>query len=126
MLKDDNVIYPPLVEQAYSLAHTHNVQITKAETYKAMIAAGMIDQQGKPTRTALDTGLIEKQPLNSFQAFLAENPVFIDYDRKHFQLIDGRWCADLETMLDVAHRIIDGGINGNKHHAQQLIDQYEK
>ncbi len=55
-----NIVYPPLVEQAYQMMKKLNKNVSKQEVYKKLIETNMIDQQGKPTKWALDNGLVSE------------------------------------------------------------------
>lgn len=55
-----NVIYPPLVEQMYKFMHEIDKNVTKQDVYKKAIENNMIDQQGNPTKWALDNGLVSE------------------------------------------------------------------
>lgn len=52
------IIYPPLVEQAYQLMKKHNKKLSKQEIYKKLIEINMIDQHGNPTKWAINNGLV--------------------------------------------------------------------
>ena len=55
-----NIVYPPLVEQAYQMMKQLNKNVPKQEIYKKLIEINMIDQQGNPTKWALDNGLVSE------------------------------------------------------------------
>ena len=55
-----NIVYPPLVEQAYQMMKQLNKNVSKQEIYKKLIEINMIDQQGNPTKWALDNGLVSE------------------------------------------------------------------
>jgi len=91
-----NIIYPPLVEESLSYHFSDNkiVLEDKVLMYQSMIEAGVIDEQGFPTKEALEKGWVkdfyEKEQL-SFDDFLALYPIFKSYDKRNFYLIDGFW-----------------------------------
>ena len=55
-----NIVYPPLVEQAYQMMKQLNKNVSKQEIYKKLIEINMIDQQGNPTKWALDNELVSE------------------------------------------------------------------
>lgn len=61
MTDDINIIYPPLVEQAFEI--TQKVDrlkgISKAELYKELVSEGLLDENGNPTKMALEQGLVQ-------------------------------------------------------------------
>ncbi|MCI6762526.1 MAG: hypothetical protein MR599_06590 [Lactobacillus johnsonii] len=59
-MKNMNIVYPPLVEQAYQMMKQLNKNVSKQEIYKKLIEINMIDQQGNPTKWALDNGLVSE------------------------------------------------------------------
>ena len=59
-MKNMNIVYTPLVEQAYQMMKHLNKNVSKQEIYKKLIEINMIDQQGNPTKWALDNGLVSE------------------------------------------------------------------
>ena len=59
-MKNTNIVYPPLVEQAYQMMKQLNKNVSKQEIDKKLIEINMIDQQGNPTKWALDNGLVSE------------------------------------------------------------------
>lgn len=57
-----NIIYPPLVEQMYKFMHEKDKSLTKQDVYKKAIEINFIDQQGNPTKWALEQGYIKEMP----------------------------------------------------------------
>lgn len=57
-----NIIYPPLVEQMYKFMRQAGMNVTKQDVYKKAIEANMIDQQGNPTKWAIEQGYITEFP----------------------------------------------------------------
>lgn len=57
-----NIIYPPLVEQMYTFMRQAGMNVTKQDIYKKAIEANMIDQQGNPTKEAIEKGYIQEVP----------------------------------------------------------------
>lgn len=62
MTDDFNVIYPPLVEQAFEFTQKVDglKDITKAELYKKLVIEGLLDENGNPTKKALEQGLVKQ------------------------------------------------------------------
>lgn len=62
MTDDFNVIYPPLVEQAFDLVCKVNgfEDISKAEVYKELVAEGLLNENGKPTEKAILSGFVKQ------------------------------------------------------------------
>lgn len=59
-MKNMNIVYPSLVEQAYQMMKQLNKNVSKQEIDKKLIEINMIDQQGNPTKWALDNGLVSE------------------------------------------------------------------
>lgn len=57
-----NIIYPPLVEQMYKFMRQAGMNVTKQDVYKKAIETNMIDQQGNPTKEAIEKGYIAEFP----------------------------------------------------------------
>lgn len=53
-----NIIYPPLVEQAYQWAIDQGLNVTKDEVYRMQVEQGLITETGEPTQEALNEGLV--------------------------------------------------------------------
>lgn len=88
-MKDFNVQYPPLVEQAYNyMLSQGNVQVTKQEVYKMMVSSGMLNEDGTPTKKALKMGLVE-EATDPISLFKANYPIFASVDDKYFKLVNG-------------------------------------
>ena len=62
MTDDFNIIYPPLVEQAFEFIQkvTGGKGISKPELYKKLVNEGLLDKNGNPTKMALEQGLVEE------------------------------------------------------------------
>lgn len=128
-MKDDHIIYPELVEQSHAYLLSRSVDVSKDVVYRNMIKCHLIDQNGQPTRKAIDEGLVsEANDPNSLALFKARNPLFLPYDDRHFTWVAKlqEWAADLFVAKDVSKRIIDGRAIGNKHHAQAVLKYLEK
>lgn len=54
-----NIIYPPLVEDAYKFTRKQGFNLSKAELYKKLIEVNFIDKQGNATQWAIDQGFVE-------------------------------------------------------------------
>jgi hypothetical protein len=61
-VKKMNIIYPPLVEQMYKFMRQAGMNVTKQDVYKKAIEANMLDQQGNPTKWAIEQGYIAEVP----------------------------------------------------------------
>ncbi|WP_206193838.1 hypothetical protein [Lactobacillus johnsonii] len=61
-VKKMSIIYPPLVEQMYKFMRQAGMNVTKQDVYKKAIEANMIDQQGNPTKWAIEQGYIAEVP----------------------------------------------------------------
>ncbi|KRL97214.1 hypothetical protein [Liquorilactobacillus satsumensis] len=99
-----NIIYPPLVEQAFSYFSKSNSELTKAETYLFLIDKKIINTLGMPTKEALSKGWVtkieEEQDL-TFSQFLEIYPVFSHYERKFFKKIAGFWEVKLSLQAEL-------------------------
>lgn len=59
-MENMNIIYPPLVEQMYEFMYKIDKSLTKQDVYKKAIKENFIDEQGNPTKWALDNGLVSE------------------------------------------------------------------
>lgn len=128
-MKDDRIIYPELVEQSHAYLLSRGVDVSKDVVYRNMIKCHLIDQNGQPTRKAIDEGLVsETDKPDSLALFKARNPLFLPYDDRHFTWVAKlqEWAADLYVAKDVSKRIIDGRAIGDKQHAQAVLKYLEK
>lgn len=83
-----NIKYPMLVEQSYKFLKEAGFELTKAEVYRKMIEANIIDRYGKPTDEAIKEGWVKN--------YDADNPIqkfkqvygfpFNALDDKHYRL----------------------------------------
>lgn len=123
-MKDDQIIYPDLVEQSYRFMRSKGVNVTKDMIYRKLVKFKMIDQNGQPTKKAIKEGLIsETDDPNSLAFFKAQNPLFLPYDDTHFTWVDELhgWATDLYVAEDVAKRILNGQAIGDKEHAKAVL-----
>lgn len=115
-MKQDNIIYPPLVEQAYEFVQRNGVNADKALIYTQMIDANYIDKYGNPTKEAIKAGLIdeyvgvengEAYPV-SLQVFKREYPIYADYEDRHFTWDDKHgWLIDSYVMRGIANNALN-------------------
>lgn len=61
---DFNIKYPTLVEQSYQFMKQLKPSVTKQEVYLQMVESNLIDEDGNPTKYAIDNHLVEvkKEP----------------------------------------------------------------
>lgn len=55
-----NIIYPPLVEQMYKFMHEIDKSLTKQDVYQLAVKENFLNEQGNPTKWALEQGFIAK------------------------------------------------------------------
>lgn len=102
------IIYPPLVEQAYQFIVNEGISATREEVYKMMVDDGMLTQTGNPTKKAIDQGIIAeyKQQHDTLKEFKKSYPLFKRYPAKEFTQQEGIWyvsqrvIADIQAILD--------------------------
>lgn len=101
------VIYPPLVEQSYQLFKAQGTELSKDKVYKVLIANGMINERGEPTKKAVSEGLVavfNREHL-SLTEFRKEYPVFDKYSDDMFIQFDGIWYVSSEIIPSLSERI---------------------
>ena len=54
-----NIKYPTLVEQSYEFMKQLEPSVTKQEVYLQLVEGNMIDEDGSPTKYAIDNHLVE-------------------------------------------------------------------
>lgn len=80
--------YPMLVEQSYKSLKEAGFEVTKAEVYRKMIEANIIDQNGNPTDEAIKEGWVKNYDAdNPIQKFKQDYGFpFNALDDKHYRL----------------------------------------
>lgn len=127
-MENMNIVYPPLVEQAYQMMKKLNKNVSKQEVYKKLIEVNMIDQQGKPTKWALDNGLIsevstpvEDETNADINNVFSRMPVSaFRWKNKH----DGYAIDSTELKKAILSALKDGSLSpiGRKHWLEVLAD----
>lgn len=90
------IMYPPLVEDSVKF-YFQNTQVDlsdKITMYHQMVQRGIIQENGMPTDNVLKLGWVKdfyEESNLSFDAFLQIYPIFKQYEKEQFQLIDGFW-----------------------------------
>lgn len=98
------IIYPKLVEDAFTVANQHG-QIApgkendvKAQIYQIMVNRGMLDELGEPTQLAISSGIAgglgPSSQLDSLAEFKRQFPIYGEFDDSHFKRLNGEWVAD--------------------------------
>lgn len=109
-----NIIYPPLVEQMYKFMHEIDKSLTKQDVYKKAIKENFIDEQGNPTKWALDNGLVtEASTIEE-----ARNKL----NQIKPQVIEDQADADLENVFS---RMPDSAFKWVESEKQYAMDQQE-
>lgn len=128
MMKKMNIVYPPLVEQAYQMMKKLNKNVSKQEVYKKLIETNMIGQQGKPTKWALDKGYISEasQPVED-ETDADINNVFSRMPVSAFRWKnkqDGYAIDSIELKKAILSALKDGSLSpiGRKHWLEVLAD----
>lgn len=80
--------YPMLVEQSYKSLKEAGFEVTKAEVYRKMIEANIIEQNGNPTDEAIKEGWVKNYDAdNPIQKFKQDYGFpFNALDDKHYRL----------------------------------------
>lgn len=110
------IIYPKLVEDAFTVANQHG-QIApgkendvKAQIYQIMVNRGMLDELGEPTQLAVDKGIAgglgPNSQLNSLAEFKRQFPIYGEFDDSHFKRLNGEWVADAYVIRTVCKATI--------------------
>lgn len=101
------VIYPTLVEQSYQLFKAQGTELSKDKVYKILVANGMIDAKGEPTKKAISEGLVAvfNREHSSLKEFRKEHPVFDKYDDDMFIQFDSIWYISSEIASDLSERV---------------------
>ena len=83
-----NIKYPMLVEQSYKSLKEAGFELTKAEVYRKMIEANIIDRYGNPTDEAIKEGWVKNYDAdNHIQKFKQDYGFpFNALDDKHYRL----------------------------------------
>ncbi len=113
-MKNMNIVYPPLVEQMYKFMHKIDKSLTKQDVYKKAIEINMIDQQGNPTKWALDNGLVSEA--NTIEE--ARNKL----NQINPQEIKDQADADIDNVFS---RMPDSAFKWVESEKQYAIDQQE-
>ena len=141
-MKNMNIVYPPLVEQAYQMMKQLNKNVSKQEIYKKLIEINMIDQQGNPTKWALDNGLVSeantieeaRNKLNQINPQEIKDQVDADLDNvfrrmpkdafKYLNEHDGYAINCRELNQAILSALKDGSLSpiGRKHWLEILAD----
>lgn len=124
-MKDDQIIYPELVEQCHAYLLSRGVDVSKDVVYRNMIKSHLIDQDGQPTQEAINEGLVsETNDPTSLAVFKAQNPLFLPYDDCHFTWVaeSQEWATDLYVAEDVSKRILESQAVGDKEHAKAVLN----
>ena len=101
------------------------VRITKDAVYRNMVASGLIDENGNPTQTAIDEGLIETAGDNIIKQFKVANPLIASIPDQHFKVQNGRVLMDCYAVKTAATAVLNDPTATSEQHdsAQQLLNQ---
>lgn len=102
-----NIIYPPLVEQAYQFAKNQGLHITKDEVYRMQVEQGLITETGEPTQKALNEGLVTsyQQKHKRLIDFKQEYPIFAKYPAIEFTQQAGIWYVSQQVLSDIIDEV---------------------
>lgn len=119
------VIYPTLVEQSYQLFKAQGTELSKDKVYKILVANGMIDEKGEPTKKAISEGLVAvfNREHSSLKEFRKEHPVFDKYDDDMFIQFDSIWYISSEIASDLSERI--NSLNLTPYEVNQVSSYYQ-
>lgn len=141
-MKNMNIVYPPLVEQMYKFMQKIDKSLTKQDVYKKAIEINMIDQQGNPTKWALDNGLVSeantieeaRNKLNQINPQEIKDQVDADIDNVFSRMPDSafKWVeSEKQYAIDqqelkkaILSALKDGSLSrvGRKHWLEVLAD----
>lgn len=110
------IIYPKLVEDAFTVANQHG-QIApgkendvKARIYQVMVDRGMLNELGEPTQLAVDKGIADGLGPNtqsdSLVEFKRQFPIYREFDDSHFKRLNGEWMADTYVIKAICQATI--------------------
>lgn len=100
--------YPMLVEQSYKFLKEAGFEVTKAEVYRKMIEANIIDRNGNPTDEAIREGWVKNYDAdNPIQKFKHDYGFpFNALDDKHYRLDEqGNVLIDVQGLKIAAAAI---------------------
>lgn len=97
------IIYPPLVEQAFQFITSQGIETTKDQLYKKMVEDGLLTETGDPTKKAIDQGIVDvyQQKHETLKEFKNEYPIFKDYGKSEFTQQNGIWYISQKIIKDV-------------------------
>lgn len=141
-MENMNIIYPPLVEQMYEFMYKIDKSLTKQDVYKKAIKENFIDEQGNPTKWALDNGLVSeantieeaRNKLNQINPQEIKDQVDADIDNifrrmpkeafKYLNEHDGYAINCRELKKAILSALKDGSLSpvGRKHWLEVLAD----
>jgi len=102
-----NIIYPPLVEQAYQWAIGQGLKVTKDEVYRMQVEQGLITETGEPTQEALNEGLVSsyQQKHDTLKQFKEEYPIFERYGFNEFTKQSGIWYVSQKVLSEIVDKV---------------------
>lgn len=97
------IIYPPLVEQAFQFITSQGIKATKDQLYKQMVEDGILTETGGPTKKAIDQGIVAvyQQKHETLKEFLRDYPIFKGYTTSEFTQQDGIWYVSQKVIKDI-------------------------
>lgn len=127
--KDDdaiNVVYPPMVEEAYNTMTTYaDYRGSKQYIYNMLLSFGEIDENGEPTQQAYDNGYTKPTKIEKFKIY---NPLFQDIPDVCFTEKNGeitvnqqllRWACDYLLHNDESKAV-------QKDRAKQILEGLDR
>jgi hypothetical protein len=126
-MKQFNIIYPPLVEEAYQYYQQLDPSIRKQDVFNLLYEGNIINENGYGTDFAIKNGFIREftEKVNMpFEEFLEIYPVFKHYSPKHFILVDGFWQIDEPLKLQINQDILAKKFND--YESTELEAYFEK
>lgn len=113
------VLYPRLVEEAYQYIAEAEPFVKnapnaiKSEIYSKMVNDGVIDENGEPTQTAIDRGLVEESSTveadepDTLEEFKELYPCYKEYDDSHFSHTEQGWAIDWYVMKSLSLKALN-------------------
>lgn len=126
-MKEFNIQYPPLVEQAYGmLLSLGETDLTKQDIYITMVQNGFITEDGKPTKKAIEEKLVKEVTVdNPIKEFKQQYPQLAFIPDDEFQVVDGEVLFNKSAMLKTCNLVLQSSdfTEKQKSQAKQWIKE---
>lgn len=135
------IVYPSLVEQAFKMIRDNGEDVShpndlKARLYKDMVAGGLLNPDGTPTRKSIDEGLVagfsqddqgEYEP-DTVAGLKLMYPMYEGFNDNHFTKTEQGWAADSYVIRGVANQVLSDpdSTESQRQTAYAMLQQLEK